>query len=105
MRAAALTLLATALYGAAFPPLAATPLAWIALVPFFLPVTRVSPGRAAGLGLLFTLGLGVTVTWWAPRMLTDFFHLRPLHARAALATRHRGRRRPSASQAAKTIRS
>lgn len=75
-RATALTLLAAVSDGAAFPPLAAPPLAGIVLVPFLVALGGTSPGRAAALGLLFALAAGAAVVWWAPRMLEEFFHVR-----------------------------
>ena len=54
----ALTVLSAVLYAWSFPPAAAYPLAWIALVPLLLAIARVTPRQAAGLGILWCLTAG-----------------------------------------------
>ncbi len=69
----ALTLLSAVLYSWSFPPVAAYPLAWVALVPFLVAVSRVTPRRAAGLGVLWCLAAGYGVGNFVPAMVADFF--------------------------------
>jgi apolipoprotein N-acyltransferase len=79
--AALLAALSGALYALAFPPFALRPAAALALVPLFAAAARVSPARAAALGVLWATVATACVTWWMPRMLHAFFDV-PLAAGA-----------------------
>ena len=79
------TLASGALYGAAFPPLSQSWLAWGALAPFFAATTRVKPLGGAALGGLFALSAGTATAWWLPEMLHRFFDLSRPAADLALA--------------------
>jgi apolipoprotein N-acyltransferase len=72
-----LTLTSALLYAAAFPPLGLYPLAWVALVPFLWALARVGPLAAAGLGLLWSLGLGLGTAHALPGMISGFFETSP----------------------------
>jgi len=77
------TLLSAGLYAASFPPLALSPLIWIALVPFFAACSRVRPLAGAGLGVLWGVFACWGVSYWLPGMLAEFFQTGPLTAWAA----------------------
>jgi len=77
------TLLSAGLYAASFPPLALSPLIWIALVPFFAACSRVRPLAGAGLGVLWGVFACWGVSYWLPGMLAEFFQTGPLMAWAA----------------------
>jgi apolipoprotein N-acyltransferase len=72
----ALALATSALYAAAFPPLALWPLGWIALAPLCGLCARVSPGRAALYGLFSGSVAGALVSPWLPGMVGDYFEAR-----------------------------
>jgi apolipoprotein N-acyltransferase len=61
------------LYAAAFPPLGLHPLAWVALVPWLVAASRATPAAAAGLGVVWSLVLGLGVAGWLPGMIERFF--------------------------------
>ncbi len=63
------------LFASAFPPFALFPLAWVALVPLLVALSRVGVLAGAGLGLLFCVVLGFTYTSWLPGTLAGFFDL------------------------------
>lgn len=73
-----LTLASAALYAASFPPLALFPLAWFALVPFFVACVLVAPGRAALFGMLWGLAATYGVAWWLPGMVSDYLQVSTL---------------------------
>ena len=77
------TLLSAGLYAASFPPLALSPLIWIALVPFFAACSRVRPLAGAGLGVLWGVFACWGVSYWLPGMLAEFFQTGRLTAWAA----------------------
>jgi apolipoprotein N-acyltransferase len=81
--AVALTGLSAALYALAFPPVAARPLAWIALVPFLIALRDASVRRRLLLGMLWTLAVGWGVGTWMPSAVSDYFH-QPLAVGIAL---------------------
>jgi apolipoprotein N-acyltransferase len=68
-----LTLVSALLYAAAFPPLGLYPLAWIALAPFLWALGRVGPLAAAGLGLLWSVVLGLGTAYALPGMISGYF--------------------------------
>jgi apolipoprotein N-acyltransferase len=68
-----LTVLSALLYALSFPPVSFFPLAWVALVPFFLSASRVRPVYAAGYGILWGILAAYGVGWWLPEMLADYF--------------------------------
>jgi len=70
-----LTLGSAGLYAVSFPPLSWYPLAWVALVPFFLAASMVRPGYAAAYGILWAVVASYGVAWWFPSMLADYFKL------------------------------
>jgi apolipoprotein N-acyltransferase len=63
------------LYSLAYPPASLYLLSWVALIPFFLALTRVSPGRGAACGLVWTLTATVGLGLWFPGMLERYFGL------------------------------
>jgi apolipoprotein N-acyltransferase len=67
--------LSAACYGLCFPPLSASTIAWITLVPFLVAVSNVPPARAAVYGVLFGVAATCTVAWWLPGMLAGYFGL------------------------------
>jgi apolipoprotein N-acyltransferase len=73
----ALTAASAALQAAAFPPLALFPLAWVALVPLLAALARTGPLGGLGLGLLWSLLVGLGTSSWLPRMITDYFGASP----------------------------
>ena len=66
------------LYALSFPPVSCFPLAWVALVPFFLAASKVRPGYAAAYGILWGVVMACGVAWCFPRMLTNYFGLSPI---------------------------
>ena len=78
-----LALLSALLYAASFPPLALAPLAWLALVPLLIALSRVGPAAGAALGWAFSFTSGALLAHWLPGMLAGFFSL---GLPAALAT-------------------
>src|SRR5262249_30296241 len=70
-----LTIGSAILYILSFPPFALSPLMWVALVPFFLTVSRARPGFAAAYGVLWGVVMTCGVAWCFPRMLADYFGL------------------------------
>jgi apolipoprotein N-acyltransferase len=68
-----LTIGSAILYILSFPPFALSPLMWVALVPFFLAVSRACPSRAAAYGVLWGVVMICGVAWCFPRMLTAYF--------------------------------
>ncbi|MBI3247847.1 MAG: apolipoprotein N-acyltransferase [Deltaproteobacteria bacterium] len=67
-----LTFLSAAFYAASFPPFFLYPLAWMALVPFFLAVTTVPPFAAALYGILWSIFVTFGVAWWLPEMVANY---------------------------------
>ncbi len=80
IRGCALVLLAACLYGAAHPPIAAWPLAWVALAPLFAACVGAGPGRGLALGGLFGVSAAFVTSSWLPGMLQDFFEIGPVPA-------------------------
>ncbi len=68
-----LTVLSALLYALSFPPVSFFPLAWVALVPFFLSASMVRPIYAAGYGILWGILAAYGVGWWFPEMLAHYF--------------------------------
>src|SRR5690242_10623540 len=68
-----LTVLSAVLYALSFPPVSFWPLAWVALVPFFLAASTVRPIQAAGYGILWGIIMAYGVGWWFPEMLAHYF--------------------------------
>lgn len=68
-----LTVLSALLYALSFPPVSFFPLAWVALVPFFLSASMVRPIYAAGCGILWGILAAYGVGWWFPEMLAHYF--------------------------------
>ncbi len=66
------------LYTVSFPPFSFFPLAWVALVPFFVAASMVQPVAAAAYGLLWALVAAYGVAWCFPGMLADYFKLSPV---------------------------
>jgi len=66
-----------ALYAAAFPPLDWAPLAWIALAPLLVVVSRASGIAAAAWGLVWGVALAIGVAGWLPGMIARFFGASP----------------------------
>jgi apolipoprotein N-acyltransferase len=60
-------------YALAFPPASLAPLIFVALVPLFVVLARLSPARAALLGALFAVLAAAGLAYWLPGMLRDFF--------------------------------
>jgi apolipoprotein N-acyltransferase len=73
-----LTLGSALLYALSFPPFSWFPLAWVALVPFFLAVAKLRPGSAAACGLLWGVAMACGVAWCLPGMLVKYFKISPL---------------------------
>jgi len=69
----ALTLATGVLFGLAFPPAHLRPLAWIALVPFFVAIRRVSFAAALGLGWLWSVLAAWSVGDWMPRAIETYY--------------------------------
>ena len=69
-----LTLLSAAAFALAFPPTSWRPLAWVALVPFFLAVREGSLRWAAGLTWLWSLAAAYGVGDWFPNAVATYFH-------------------------------
>ena len=71
--AVVLTVLSGLLHGAAFPPRAHAAVAWVALVPWLIALTRRSAIGAASLGVVW----GVTAAWsvgeWMPTAIVRYF--------------------------------
>jgi apolipoprotein N-acyltransferase len=67
------TLASAVLYGLSFPPAALRPLAWVALVPWFTAVRRVSLGAALLLSWLWTLVAAYVVGDWFPRAVSHYY--------------------------------
>ena len=72
-----LTVLSALLYALSFPPFSFFPLAWVALVPFFLAVSTARPIYAAGYGILWGIIVAYGVGWWFPEMLARYFAVSP----------------------------
>lgn len=68
-----LTLCSAALYALSFPPFSFWPLAWIALIPFFIVLTRMPPKLAAAYGMLWGIAMTGGVAWCLPTMLMSYF--------------------------------
>jgi apolipoprotein N-acyltransferase len=71
--ALALTILAGALYGLAFPPVGWWPLAWVALVPFLTAVAASRARRAAGLGVVLGIAASYGVGTWMPAAVVSYY--------------------------------
>lgn len=68
-----LVAISAALFGLAFPPIGWTPLAWFALVPFFVAVRRARLALALLLTWIWTLGATYAIGDWFPRAVTEYF--------------------------------
>lgn len=68
-----LVLLSATLYALSFPPVAAWPLAWVALAPLYAATARVGPARAFGLGVVWTGATAIGVASFVPGTLAAFF--------------------------------
>lgn len=77
--------LSGALYASLFPPLGWNALAWVALVPFFVACSRLTPLQAAGGGLLWALAATIGIAWWLPETLSRYFSVSPTAAWAGFA--------------------
>src|SRR5437867_2533370 len=71
--ALAATWISTLAYGLAFPRFSLWPLAWVALVPFFVALRTGSPRRAIVLSWLWTVAAAYAVTSWFPRAIAVYF--------------------------------
>jgi apolipoprotein N-acyltransferase len=58
-----LTLVSAGLYALSFPPFFLFPLAWVALVPFFLAASMVRPSSAVAYGILWAVAATFGVAW------------------------------------------
>lgn len=65
--------LAGALYGLCFPPAAAKPLAWVALVPLLVAVRRAGRWEACGLGIVFAAAGTYATVDWLPRTVATYY--------------------------------
>src|SRR6185369_6055375 len=70
-------------YAAAFPPLAWSIVAWVALVPLLVACAALSPLRAFASGLLWTATASLGVAWFFPYTLVHYFGLGPIASRLA----------------------
>lgn len=68
-----LTLCSAALYALSFPPFSFWPLAWIALIPFFVALTRMPPKPAAAYGMLWGVVMSGVFGWCFPTMVVNYF--------------------------------
>src|SRR5215831_501176 len=68
-----LTVFSALLYALSFPPVSFFPLAWVALVPFFLSASMVHPSAAAAYGVLWAVVAEYGVCWWLPETLAHYF--------------------------------
>lgn len=66
------------LYTLSFPPLSWYPLAWVALIPFFIAIVRLRTGYVAVCGVLRGLVMACGVAWCLPGMLMHYFTLSPV---------------------------
>ena len=73
----ALSVLSALLYALAFPPWSLSWLAWFALAPFLVAVTRVGARTAAFCGGLWALVAAYGVGWWFPSMIASYFSVPP----------------------------
>jgi apolipoprotein N-acyltransferase len=73
--AVALSALSGALYALCFPPWSLAPLAWVALVPFFVAVAQLRPPQAAVCGVVWTFVAAYGVGWWFPAMIAAYFEV------------------------------
>lgn len=71
--ALAATVASGMLYALAFPPLRLRPLAWVALVPFFVVLRDTRWSRRLALGVLWTLVSGWSVGTWMPSAVATYF--------------------------------
>ncbi|MEO6029675.1 MAG: apolipoprotein N-acyltransferase [Candidatus Binatia bacterium] len=71
--ALAATVASGMLYALAFPPLRIRPLAWVALVPFFVVLRDAAWGRRLALGVFWTLVSGWSVGTWMPSAVATYF--------------------------------
>jgi apolipoprotein N-acyltransferase len=71
--AVAATLLSMLLFGWSFPPVAARPLAWVALAPFLLAVRLGSARRAVALAFLWSIAAAWAVGDWMPEAVEVYF--------------------------------
>jgi apolipoprotein N-acyltransferase len=67
-----LTVSSGVLYTLAFPPLSASLLAWIALTPFYLAMTRITPREAFLLGGVWSITSAYGVAGFLPEMVSGF---------------------------------
>jgi len=68
-----LTLFSAALYALSFPPWSFWPLAWLALVPFFVVLARARPLVALAYGMLWGVVMTCGFGWYFPGMVTNYF--------------------------------
>src|SRR5712692_8033481 len=73
-----LTLVSAVLYALSFPPCSLFPLAWVALVPFFLAAARVRPGYAAACEIFWGVAAAYGVGWWFPGTVSNYLGLSPV---------------------------
>jgi apolipoprotein N-acyltransferase len=73
-----LTISSALLYALSFPPFSLFPLAWVALVPFFLAASMVRPVAAAACGILWGMVMACGVAWCLPAMLVNYFQVSTL---------------------------
>jgi len=73
LAALAATALSTLLYGLAFPPVSAKPLAAVALVPFLLALRGAGPGRAVLLGVVWSVLASYAVGDAMPGSMASYF--------------------------------
>lgn len=68
-----LTLFSAVLYALCFPPLSFWPCAWLALVPFFVALTRVRSLAAGGYGMLWGIAMTGGFGWSFPDLVANYF--------------------------------
>jgi apolipoprotein N-acyltransferase len=70
-----LAVLSALAYGSAFPPLGWFPLSWLALVPLLIALAGSGALRGFGIGLLWSLTVGVVTAPFLPEMIAEYFEL------------------------------
>jgi len=73
LAALALSGLSGTLYALCFPPLSLAPLAWVALAPLLVAVSRLPARQAAVCGVVWTFVAAYGVGWWFPAMIAAYF--------------------------------